>query len=142
MDQVHDAVAAQLRRVEQRYTPQRQVLVDVLAGAGRPLAIADIVAAAELPQSSVYRNLAVLEQAGAVRRVQAADGGARFELDEDHTEHHHHLVCTSCGTVVDYRVSEGLERSMERAIAEIVDATGFRPQAHRLDLLGTCASCR
>lgn len=139
---IHASVAAALAAVDQRYTSNRRALVEVLAGAGRPLAIAEVVSrSGSLPQSSVYRNLAVLEQAGAVRRVASADERARYELDEALTGHHHHLVCVQCGTVADYTPPSAVERSVGRAIAEVTAATGFRPQGHRLDVVGLCARC-
>ncbi len=66
---------------------------------------------------------------------------ARFELAEDLTEHHHHLVCSNCGTVQDVTIPPRLERSMERALDEIADGTGFTAVSHRLDLIGTCTAC-
>jgi Fe2+ or Zn2+ uptake regulation protein len=71
-----------------------------------------------------------------------ADEFARFELAEDLTEHHHHLICTVCGGVEDFTVSHELERSLEKAMAKALDGTGFAAEHHRLDLLGTCATCR
>ena len=118
-------------------------LVDVLAGAGRPLTIPDVLAARrEFAQSSVYRNLVVLEQAGVVNRIVTNDEYARFELAEDLTgDHHHHLVCSSCGAVEDVPASAGLERSVHDAVAEIRRSTGFRTETHRIDLVGRCRNC-
>jgi len=77
---VHDIVAASLQTDGQRYTGSRRKLVEILAHAGRPLSIPDVLAAeAALPQSSVYRNLVVLEQAGAVGRLLAPDGAPPVE---------------------------------------------------------------
>jgi Fur family transcriptional regulator, ferric uptake regulator len=140
---VHAAAAARLERVEQRYTSGRRDLVEVLAGAGRPLVVAEIVERQRgLAQSSAYRNLVVLEQAGVVRRVPGADEFARYELDEDLTEHHHHLVCLNCGKVTDYTMSDQLERAVTKAVAAITDETGFEPTAHQLDLFGLCTDCK
>jgi len=134
--------AARLRDTDQRYTESRRRIVGILADAGRPLTIAEVQAAGEgLPQSSVYRNVAVLEQAGVVRRVLATDEFARFELDEDLTEHHHHLVCVSCGSVLDFTMSPALEQTLDRAITSVGHDTGFTVQNHRLDLVGLCARC-
>lgn len=134
--------AARLRHADQRYTENRRRIVGILAMAGRPLTIAEVQAAGPgLPQSSVYRNIAVLEQAGVVRRVLAADEFARFELDEDLTEHHHHLVCVTCGTVSDFTMSAGLETNLARAVDSVARDTGFSVQSHRLDLVGVCARC-
>ncbi len=95
----------------------------------------------DLPQSSAYRNLAVLEQVGVARRVVTEEGIARFELAEDLTEHHHHLVCRSCGAVEDVTIPARLERSVERALADAAERTGFAGMSHRVDLLGTCRDC-
>jgi Fe2+ or Zn2+ uptake regulation protein len=143
MSDVHAAVEGRLRAVGQRYTKKRRALVDALRRAGNPVAIADLADARRgLPQSSVYRNLAVLEQAGAVHRIVTGEEFARYELAEDLTEHHHHLVCRSCGTVEDVTVPSGFERYVARTVTEVSDRTGFAAVSHRLDLIGTCRSCR
>jgi Fur family ferric uptake transcriptional regulator len=139
---LHDLVAARLRADGQRYTASRRRLVDILAGAGRPVSIPEVLSAGPgLPQSSAYRNLVVLEHAGAVGRVLAADGHARYELAEGLVEHHHHLVCVACGSVSDFTLAARSERTIDRAVEDVAGATGFRPSGHRLDILGVCAHC-
>jgi len=140
--ELHVTIGDRLASAGQRYTSSRRALVDVLARATQPLAIPDILAAGPgLAQSSVYRNLAALEQAGAVHRIVASGDFARYELAEDLTEHHHHLICTTCGDVADFTAPPALERSLGKAMAEVAGGTGFTPARHRLDLLGTCPSC-
>jgi Fe2+ or Zn2+ uptake regulation protein len=138
---LHEVVATRLRDAGQRYTSGRRAIVERLQAAGQPLTIPDVLAGSSLPQSSAYRNLAVLEQAGAVHRIVTSADFARYELAEDLTEHHHHLICSSCGTVEDFTAPPALERSLHKAVAEVEGATGFAAQHHRLDLLGTCRSC-
>jgi Fur family transcriptional regulator, ferric uptake regulator len=141
MPLLRDEVTARLRRVQQRLTPKRAAIVDVLAAAPRPLTIPEILAARDgLAQSSVYRNLVVLEHAGVVHRIVTAEL-ARFELAEELTGHHHHLICTSCGTVEDVSASSVLEASLEDAMTQIEGETGFRTTAHRIDLVGLCREC-
>ena len=60
-DDLHGAVGVLLGDDGQRYTAGRRSLVEVLGQAGRPLTAAEILEAGSLPQSSAYRNLAVLE---------------------------------------------------------------------------------
>lgn len=143
VDDLHSAVAARLRAAGQRYTANRRAVVDVLEAAGRPLTIAEILARRDLPQSSVYRNLAVLDDTGVARRVTSTDEFTRYELAEDLTDHHHHhLICASCGTVRDFTVAPAVEAALEDAMARVQRSTGFLPEHHRLDLVGTCADCR
>ena len=54
-----------------------------------------------------------------MHRVVGADEFARWELAEDLTGHHHHLICASCGRVEDVPASAGLERSVAAAAAAI-----------------------
>jgi Fe2+ or Zn2+ uptake regulation protein len=137
---VHATVEARLAAVHHRYTPKRRALVEVLADAPTPPSLPDIVEPG-LPQSSVYRNLAVLEQAGVVRRVITEGEFARFELAEDLTQHHHHLICSSCGRVEDVTVPRSFESSMDRTLDRLARKTGFATVSHRLDLIGTCRAC-
>jgi Fe2+ or Zn2+ uptake regulation protein len=143
-DSLREAVATRLQRAGQRPTASRDALVAVLARGGRPLTIPEILAAdAALAQSSVYRNLVLLEQAGVVHRIVTNAEFARFELAEDLTgDHHHHLICATCGAVEDVPASPAIERALHGAIDEIERATGFRTATHRIDLVGTCRDCR
>jgi Fe2+ or Zn2+ uptake regulation protein len=141
-DDVHDTIDARLRAVGQRYTASRRALVSVLVDAAQPLAIPDIVTARrDLPQSSVYRNLAELEKAGVVRRIVTTGEFACYELTEDLTEHHHHLICSVCGSVSDCTVAPKLERDLAAALARAAHDRDFRIQAHRLDLVWVRAGC-
>jgi len=140
--ELRETVSTRLRRASQRLTPNRERIVDVLAGATRPLTITEILAAANgLAQSSVYRNLVVLEQAGVVHRIVTHDEFARFELTEELTGHHHHLICSQCGMIEDVPASAGLEESVRDAVTQITRATGFRTEHHRIDLVGVCGRC-
>jgi Fur family transcriptional regulator, ferric uptake regulator len=140
--ELRDTVSARLRETGQRLTANRETIVAVLATADRPLTIPDILGAGDgLAQSSVYRNLLVLEQAAVVRKVVTHDEFAHFELAEDLTEHHHHLICSSCGAVEDVPASAGLERSLRTAMDEIARTTGFHADGHRIDLVGLCRRC-
>ena len=140
-DDLHVEVGTRLKRAGQRYTSKRRALVDILRASSQPMAIPDILRDRRLAQSSVYRNLTVLERAHVARRVVTGEDYARFELAEDLTEHHHHLVCSSCGTVEDVTISSRLEHSMERALDGVAAETGFTTVSHRFDLIGTCRNC-
>ena len=142
-EQVQEAVAARLRSVGQRLTSNRQALLDALTAAARPLTIPEILdERPDLAQSSVYRNLVVLERSGVVSKVVTNNEWSRYELAEDLTGHHHHLICSSCGAVRDVDVPEPLEASIDAALSELAAQHGFTLDDHRLDLLGTCEACR
>lgn len=140
--ETHETIREQLRRTRQRYTAGRQHLVDLLLELDRPVTIPELLeAGADQAQSSLYRNLAILEQCGVVRRLASVDDVARYELDEELTEHHHHLVCSACGRIDDITLSEELERSLHRAAGAASREHGYAVETHRLELVGTCGGC-
>ena len=140
---LHEAISLRLAEADQRYTPLRRELVEILANAGRPLSIPEIlIAAPSVPQSSAYRNLTGLIEVGVVRRVAGTDDHGRFELTEELSGHHHHLVCGTCGKVEDVHPSPRLERALGEAALAVAESQGYEVTEHRLDLVGLCPACR
>ena len=140
---VHDEIALRLVGLDQRYTRLRRALVETMAAAGRPLTIPELLRSNPgLSQSSAYRNITVLIEAGAARRVNGTDDHGRFELAEDLAGHHHHLICETCGQVLDIAASPRLERALAEAARVAEEETGFSVDDHRMDLVGTCIRCR
>ena len=139
---VHNAIGNRLGKADYRYTSSRQSLVGILAEAGQPLSMPEILAAARLPQSSAYRNLTVLENVGVVRRIVTHDNFYRYELAEDLTGHHHHLVCENCGLVEDFTLSQDFEARLDTTLAKTAAQRGMEVVGHRLDVYGLCHDCQ
>ncbi len=138
----HAVVGDRLRAAGQLYTSGRRELVDLLLDIGRPATMADVLGQRPaLVQSSVYRNMADLERTGIVRRVAGSDELIRVELAEEIIGHHHHLVCTQCGTVADFTVPDAAERALQTALQRIAAEGSFLPEDHRLDVIGRCRPC-
>jgi Fur family ferric uptake transcriptional regulator len=94
--------------------------------------------------TTVYRTLELLHRLGFVQKTSARDGQSRYELrSRDQKDHHHHLICTKCGRIIDYRdfVREELElvRKTEDALAK---KHNFHIQDHNIEFLGLCEKCR
>lgn len=144
VDAIHEEAAARLLAAGQRYTAARRELVAAMREAGRPLTIPELVGVARgVPQSSAYRNVAVLMEAGVVRRIAGTDDHARFELAEELLgHHHHHLVCAQCGRVEDIDPSATLELALGEAARQVARQQGYEITEHRLDLEGVCPDCR
>lgn len=79
---------------------------------------------------TIYRTLDLLAEIGAVRRLDLGDG-PRYELAEDH---HHHLICESCGDVTEF----------ERCPLDLGSLRGmdFEVSSHTLEIYGRCGTCR
>lgn len=143
VSEIDDIALRRLRDDGQRYTTGRRLILATLAAAGGPITIPAVLQRQpHLAQSSVYRNLVVLEHAGLVSKIAMGDDHAHYELGEDLTDHHHHhLVCTGCGGVSDITLSEDVERALDEAMQHVARETSFEVQHHRLDLIGRCGAC-
>jgi Fur family transcriptional regulator, ferric uptake regulator len=87
--------------------------------------------------ASIYRALDLLDRLGLVQRFDVGEGVARYEPALPGGDHHHHIVCDSCGTVEPFE-----DASLERAIHGLEDKTEFTVAAHEVTLHGECPSCR
>lgn len=140
--ELHEVASRRVTALGQRYTTSRRSLVERLHDAPCPLSIPAIVEGRpDLALSTVYRNLRVLEDAGVVARIVTSGEFACYELAEDLTTHHHHLICRSCHAVTDFDVPHDVEAVLHELLATARGATGFHAEGHRLDLLGVCATC-
>ena len=136
------SVVQRLEAVELRYTSGRRAIVEGLKQADGPVTLPELLALVpELATSSAYRNLALMEEAGVVRRLVHGNDHARYELAEALTEHHHHLICDSCGAVRDVQFDAKLERALDRTFDEVATAAGFTVGRHAIDVYGLCADC-
>ena len=135
-------VASQLEAIGYRYTNNRRRLISILLLSSKPLTINQILKIEpSIAQSSAYRNLTTLEEAGSVVRIVTNDDHARYELAEEILEHHHHIICSPCGEILDFHLSESVEKTLEASMKKVASQLGFILETHRLDLIGTCNSC-
>jgi len=122
-----------------RVTSQRLVLLRALRELDRHVTAEELLAAAgeRLPGLSlptVYATLDLLVRLGLVRRVNGASGAALYDAGE---LAHEHLVCTSCGAVVDVPGSADL-----RALRRAAERAGMSVDGADVVLQGRCANCR
>ena len=116
-----------------RMTRQRRAVVDAVAAQQGSFSVVDVYDRARkrepsLGLATVYRTVELLREAGSVRQL----AGAYVQC---HTGHHHHLVCTSCGSV------EETELCAAPPPEELARRHGFTAAAHDLDIYGLCRRC-
>lgn len=126
---------------EARYTRGRREVVNALSAATGPMSAAELAEVVEVPLSSLYRTLSVLEESGVVAHHLGAKGLTRYELDEWLAGHHHHLVCVECGAVEDIEIPNDQEESVRDLVTEIAALASFQPSDHALEIEGTCVRC-
>ena len=86
--------------------------------------------------ASIYRALELLERLGLVKRFDVGEGAARYEPAAPGGEHHHHVVCDSCGTVERFE-----DDALEQAIHTLSNRTDFNVATHDVTLHGECPAC-
>lgn len=140
--ELHESVRRHLADRDIRYTKSRRAVVTAAVQLVGPASAADFQGLVDVPLSSLYRSLTVLDEAGVLVRQHDADGLARFELDEWLLGHHHHVICVACGIVRDVDVSEETERVLTNLATVLATTADFEPTGHNLDVEGLCRACR
>ncbi|MBI2860154.1 MAG: transcriptional repressor [Chloroflexi bacterium] len=135
-----DRLAHILRGHGLKLTSQRRAVLKVIAGSHghlTPAAIYELVRK-EYPTIglvTVYRMLEVLAELDLVCRVHG-ETTCRSYMMRRPSGHHHHIVCSSCGKVVDFARC-ALDELQHRLSRE----TGFKIQGHLLEFSGLCQGC-
>lgn len=139
---VEEEIDRRLAKAGQRWTKGRRSVVDVMQRSNAPLSVPEIqiLVGDSVPLSSLYRIIGDLLAAKVLLKLEFAEGFARFELDEGLADHHHHLVCTECGSVADLELPD-LEHALDASTLPIEARSGFRVSSHRLDFFGLCKDC-
>ena len=85
--------------------------------------------------ATVYRTLAVMEESGIASSISFGMQGKRYELGLK--KHHDHLICTSCGKIIEF-----YDETIERRQKEIADAFNFQMHDHTMKIVGLCQMCQ
>jgi Fur family ferric uptake transcriptional regulator len=91
----------------------------------------------ELPdigRATVFRTIKLLADAGIICKTALPDGSPRYSFD--HSLHHHHSICSSCGRVEEFRNS-----ALERLLCEMSSEISGQILGHRVELYVTCTRC-
>ncbi len=132
----------ELSKIGSRLTKSRREILFILEASDNPLTVNQIADASEiLAQSSLYRNLTILEQAKLVDRVVSDHDFTFFELSEHLLGHHHHMRCKQCGLVIDIELKESLEKELDKLSASLGNKYRFKNVHHHLEFTGICPSC-
>ena len=139
MDQAERIIEA-LERAGYQATPNRRLVAELVAATGGHFTAAELLERGRLRRvnigrATIFRALDLLTTLRVVERLDLPNGSHAYVLC-DPDEHHHHLVCSTCGHSVD--VADG---ELARLVDEIGRRNGYKIEAHRLELFGTCPVC-
>lgn len=91
----------------------------------------------KISRATIYRALDLLVKSGMVRRVHLGEDHFHYERVTRDEEHHDHLICTTCGAVVEFH-----DADLEARRKLICENHDFEPTFHNLQILGVCKRCR
>ena len=135
------AFGAYIERKGLKHSRQRDLIAEAFFGAEGHVTVEELVARARrddprVSVATVYRTMKLLVDCGLASARQFGDGQTRFEPTAGR-EHHDHLICTSCGTIVEFANAriEALQES-------VAFQHGFEVERHKLELYGICSRCR
>ena len=132
-------IVTALDRAGYRLTRPRRSLAALIADQVGHFTAAELVDAARdrrlgIGRATVFRTLEVLEDLGAVERLDLPSGEHAYVGCEP--AHHHHVVCSQCG-----RASEIADVGLRPILRDVARQTGYRVDDHRLELFGLCPAC-
>jgi len=130
-----------LKQQHYKLTPQRRAVLKVLSSSQEHLTSADIYEKVQpecpgIGLVTIYRFLQILTELGLICEVHSGESCRRYIIRRQ-VVHHHHLICSNCGAVVDFTDCD-LSELEERLSRD----TGFEMGGHLLEFYGCCQRCQ
>ena len=136
-----DKIKSVLRQNGYKATPQRLIVIKEFAKIDRFLSPAELYEGLknnhpDIGMVTVYRVLDILDRLGLVCKVHAGGDCHKYKINTD--QHHHHLLCSNCGVVINFPCDEPNLEDLEK---KITTETGFNIKTHILEFVGLCPKC-
>lgn len=124
-----------------RYTPQREEIWNELLSSeehrdAEEIFFTLIKRGIKVSRATVYRTIDVLVSNNVIEKLDIGDGKARFEYNNKFV-HHDHLICTSCGKIIEFH-----DKGIEKIQNNIAKEHGFKLRYHNHQLYGLCGDCQ
>ena len=130
-------VVTVLKKAGLKNTKNRREILGMIEGFSGPVSAQDVKhECSHLDQVTIYRNLNEFTQRGILKEVILGTDKARYELAN--LEHHHHIVCDSCGKVaeIDLCLPTSLMQEIQQLAVDFTQVTD-----HQLEFKGVCTAC-
>ena len=125
-----------------RSTAQRRLIVDTFFEGASHMTIEDLLNEVRsrdkgIGYATVYRTLKLLAECGVASERKFDDGLSRYELADDASAHHDHLICVTCGKITEFE-----EPRIEALQEEVATRHDFTVTSHKHELYGVCGDCK
>jgi Fur family transcriptional regulator, ferric uptake regulator len=133
-------IASVLKQRGYKLTPQRRIIIEEIVATPEhqtPAAIHERVRAEHpgIGLVTIYRTLEILEECGLICETHSGHS-CRSYLMRHTAAHHHHLICSDCGKVVDFD-----DCGLSDLETKLMEKSGFKINSHLLEFLGQCRDC-
>ncbi|MDQ2976231.1 MAG: transcriptional repressor [Acidobacteriota bacterium] len=141
MTEEQEVFLQHIQRKGLKRTSQRDLILDMFLRTEEHLSSEDLYRLVQevdpsIGQTTVYRTLKLLTEAGLAREVRFGDGITHYEHNYKH-QHHDHMICSECGRIIEFFSAE-LEAIQDAMAAK----HRFQVTQHLLRIIGVCAECR
>src|SRR5919199_3618184 len=141
MSEEQEVFHKHIQKAGLKRTAQRDLILEVFLRTEKHLSSEDLYRLVQkedpnIGQTTVYRTLKLLTEAGLAREVRFGDNRTHYEHNYKH-QHHDHMICVECGEIIEFYSAE-LEAIQEAMAAK----HRFEVRQHLLRILGVCANCR
>jgi Fur family ferric uptake transcriptional regulator len=132
---------AHIQKQGLKRTSQRDLILEIFLRTEEHLSSEDLYRLVRqedpsIGQTTIYRTLKLLTEAGLAREVRFGDGITHYEHHYKH-QHHDHMICSECGRIIEFFSAE-LEAIQDAMAAK----HRFQITQHLLRIIGVCAECR
>ncbi|MCK5293229.1 MAG: transcriptional repressor [Arcobacteraceae bacterium] len=141
-DKIIDELKNIIKSKGMKYTEQRAVILQILVNLDEHLNAEEIhsIIQKDYPEqnigiATIYRTLNFLEEVNLISSISFGKNGKKYEGNTD--EHHDHLICTSCGKIVEF-----LDDDIEKRQEDIATKNGFKITDHSMQIYGLCQNCQ
>jgi len=124
-----------------KYTEQREIVLNVLINATEHLSAEEVYndikkthLESNIGIATVYRALSFLEEVNLITSIAFGADGKKYESNAK--SHHDHLICTSCGKIIEF-----MDNEIEKRQDKIAKKNNFKILNHSMQLYGTCEDC-
>lgn len=137
---IHSIFNAYLTKKGLRQTKQRKIILNVILNANDHIDVESILKKARKSDRSiglatVYRSLQLMTEGGILVERRFTKDKSSFEVADDMSTHHDHLICNQCSHIVEF-----FNSNLEEMQIKISEKLGFKLKTHKLELFGDCLS--
>jgi|YelNatPaOPRAMG01_1025707.scaffolds.fasta_scaffold01486_1 Fur family ferric uptake transcriptional regulator len=137
-----ERIISELGRMGYRNSSKRNIIISTFVSSNKHLNADELYGLVKKIDKgigfvTVYRTLKLLVKYGFAKEVDFKDGFTRYEINDEATTEHGHLICVRCGSVIEFK-----DHEIDELKNRVSKRNNFKPVFHRLEIFGICEKCK